>query len=184
MLAYFASDEGGFYDTSDDHETLITRPRELQDNATPSGNAMATTVLLKLGGLGVEPRYTELARKTLAPMQSIMAQYPLGFAQWLQALAYDLARPREIALVGDPGSQDTRAMLDALRTSYLPSKVVLLKAPGEAGEAITRLAPFLGEHRQMDGRATAFVCTDRFCRSPTTDTAEMLEQMAGPPVPS
>jgi uncharacterized protein YyaL (SSP411 family) len=45
MIARFRAEDGGFYDTSDDHETLITRPRELQDNATPSGNAMAAAVL-------------------------------------------------------------------------------------------------------------------------------------------
>jgi uncharacterized protein YyaL (SSP411 family) len=110
MIAHFRALDGGFYDTSDDHEALITQPRELQDNATPSGNAMAAAVLLKLGGLAVEPRYTELAREALAPMQSMMAQYPLGFAQWLQALSYDRASPREVALAGDVGAEDTRGL--------------------------------------------------------------------------
>ena len=48
MIEHFSAPGGGFYDTSDDHEALIVRLRELQDNAVPSGNAMATFVLLRL----------------------------------------------------------------------------------------------------------------------------------------
>ena len=169
MIEHFQTPNGGFYDTSDDHEALIILPRELQDNATPSGNAMATTVLLKLGGLGVEPRYTELARKTLAPMQSIMAQYPLGFAQWLQALAYDLARPREIALVGDPGSQDTRAMLAVLRDGYRPNQVLALGRLDQAAPAV----PLLLHRTPVDGHATAYLCVRMVCQPPVTDPEEL-----------
>ena len=89
----------GFYDTSDDHEALITRPRDLQDNATPSGNAMAVTTLLKLAGFTNDLRYVDIAQQALAQMQPMMRKYPLGFGQWLQALSYTLAKPREIAIV-------------------------------------------------------------------------------------
>ena len=70
-----------FYDTSEDHETLITRPRDLQDNATPSGNAMAVTALLKLVGFTNDLRYVDIAYRALAQMQPMLAQYPLGFGQ-------------------------------------------------------------------------------------------------------
>jgi hypothetical protein len=63
MLTHFQASEGGFFDTSDDHETLITRPRDLQDNATPSGNAMAVTALLKLAGLTNEVRTIDIAHE-------------------------------------------------------------------------------------------------------------------------
>ena len=102
----------------------------------------------------------------------------------MSALDIALGSAREVVIVGDIGAGDTRAMLGALRSTYLPNKVVLLRTPGETGEAIVRLAPFLAEHHQIDGKATAYVCTDRFCRSPTTDPARMLEQLAGPDVPS
>ena len=105
MIEHFSA-AGGFYDTSDDHEWLIVRPRELQDNAVPSGNGMAATALSKLAGLANKPRYAELAHQVLAQMQPMMAQYPLGFGQWLQALAYALSQPREIAIVGEPDAND------------------------------------------------------------------------------
>jgi hypothetical protein len=64
MLEHFAHSDGTLYDTSDDHETLITRPRDLQDNATPSGNAMAVTALLTLTGLTNELGYRHFAPGT------------------------------------------------------------------------------------------------------------------------
>ena len=93
MLEHFAGSDAALYDTSDDHETLITRPRNLQDNATPSGNAMAAATLLKLAGFTSDPRYVDTARNTLGQMRPMMAQYPLGFGPWLQALACAPSKP-------------------------------------------------------------------------------------------
>jgi uncharacterized protein YyaL (SSP411 family) len=165
MIAHFGARDGGFYDTSDDHETLITRPRELQDSATPSGNAMAAVVLLKLGGLAVEPRFTELARESLGPMQSMMAQYPLGYAQWLQAASYDLAQPREIALVGDVQAEDTRGLLAVLRQGYRPHQVLAVVDPALG----TPVVPLLLHRTPVDGRAAAYVCVNRVCQPAITD---------------
>jgi uncharacterized protein YyaL (SSP411 family) len=144
----------GFYDTSDGHEALIVRPRELQDNAVPSGNAMAALGLARLAGLAVEPRYLELALAALGPMQEMLAWYPLGFAQWLTALGYVLAHPREVSIVGDVEAADTQALLDACATGYRPHQVVALGEPGV--ELVT--VPVLEGRGPIDGRATAYVC--------------------------
>ena len=165
LIAHFGASEGGFYDTSDDHEELITRPRELQDNAVPSGNAMAAWVLLRLSGLALEPRYLSLARDALIPMQALLAQYPLGFGQWLQALTYALSSPREIAVVGDPSAVDTRALLSVLRGGYRPHQVVAVGDP--AGE--TPVVPILRHRTPVDGRATVYVCVKMVCQPPVTD---------------
>ena len=158
--------DGGFYDTSDDHETLITRPRDLQDNATPSGNAMAATALLKLAGFTNELRYVDIAHQALAQMQPMMAQYPLGFGQWLQALAYALSQPREIAIVGDSATvADTQALLSVVRDGYRPFQVVALGAPDPQGAAV----PLLKDRRLVAGRAAAYVCVNFTCRIPVTD---------------
>jgi uncharacterized protein YyaL (SSP411 family) len=165
MLDHFTAEEGGFYDTSDDHEVLITRPRELQDNAVPSGNAMAASVLLRLGGLAVEPRFADVARSALVSVQSLAGQYPLGFGQWLQALSYALSSPREIALVGDPSAADTRALLAVLRDGYRPNQVVALAVSGGEGFPV----PILRYRTPVDGRATAYVCVKMVCQPPVTD---------------
>jgi uncharacterized protein YyaL (SSP411 family) len=178
MIAHYQSPEGAFYDTSDDHETLITRPRDLQDNATPSGNAVAITALLKLAGFINELCYVDIAHQALAQMQTMMSQYPLGFGQWLQALAYALSKPREIAIVGGPDSADTEALLNVVRDGYRPFQVVALGAPdgGNATDAVGSIAtvPLLQDRGLVDGEAAAYVCRGFTCQAPVT-TAEALE---------
>lgn len=169
MIEHFSAPDGGFFDTSDDHEELITRPRELQDNAVPSGNAMAALGLLHLAGLAVEPRYAELAHRSLVQMQPMLAQYPLGFGQWLIALDYALSHPHEIAIVGDPDATDTRALLNVSAVGYRPHQVLALGAPDSEPSAI----PLLQGRNQIEGRATAYVCVDFACRSPVTDPAAL-----------
>jgi uncharacterized protein YyaL (SSP411 family) len=170
MIKHFSAPVG-FFDTSDDHETLIVRPRELQDNAVPSGNGMAALVLSRLAGLAVEPRYLELARGMLAPMQEMLARYPLGFAQWLIALDYVLAHPREVSIVGDAQAVDTQALLDACATGYRPHQIIALGEPGV--EPVT--VPILEGRGPIDGRATAYVCIDFVCQRPVTGPEELLE---------
>ena len=165
MIAHYAAPIG-FFDTSDDHEELIIRPRETQDNATPSGNAMAATVLPRLAGLAVEPQYTDLAERSLAAMQTLMARHPLGFGQWLVAGAYLLSTPREIAILGDPESPEFRALLAAGQSGYRPHQVV---AAGQPRDHVS----LLQDRTLLDGRATAYVCVDFTCRRPVNDPATL-----------
>ena len=173
MIEHFSAPEGGFYDTSDDHETLITRPRDLQDNATPSGNAMAVTTLLKLVGFTNEPRYVELAHQSLAQVQSMMAQYPLGFGQWLQALSYALSPPKEIAIVGEPDVDDTQALLAVAQDGYRPFQVLALGAPSPQPSPV----PLLQDRGLLDGQAAAYVCRNLTCQAPVTEPEALRAQL-------
>jgi uncharacterized protein YyaL (SSP411 family) len=165
MLEHFSDSEGTLYDTSDDHETLITRPRDLQDNATPSGNAMAVTALLKLAGFTNDLSYVDIAHRALVQMQPMMAQYPLGFGQWLQALAYTLSQPREIAIIGDPESADTQALLRVVRDGYRPFQVVALEAPSPEGAKV----PLLQDRGLVDGQPAAYTCRNFACQAPVVE---------------
>jgi uncharacterized protein YyaL (SSP411 family) len=185
MIAHYRAPDGGFFDTSDDHETLITRPRDLQDNATPSGNALAVTTLLKLAGFTNDLRYVDIAHQALAQMQPMMSQYPLGFGQWLQALASALSKPREIAIIGDPENADTQALLRVVRRGYRPFQAVALGEPGiddvqlarlrqlpsSTDDKVVRIAavPLLQDRGLIDGRAAAYVCRNFACQAPVTD---------------
>ena len=103
ILARFADPAGGFFDTAADHEVLITRPKDLQDNAVPSGNAMAVTVLLRLAALTGEGRYRDAAEAGLRLVAELAPRHPTFFGQWLVALDFALAEVDEIAIVGDVG---------------------------------------------------------------------------------
>ncbi len=168
MLAHFADPQGGFFDTSDDHEALVTRPKSLQDNAVPSGNALAATVLLKLGAFTGEGRYTDVAEAMLRTLQPVLGKHPTAFGQWLVALTFALGEPKEVAIAGDPAASDTQAMLAVVRRAYRPFQVL---AVGHAGSAV----PLLAGRTKTNGQATAYVCFHFACRQPTTEATELGE---------
>ena len=130
---------------------------------------MAAVALLRLAGLTHEPRYTEIAHAALTPMQSLLAKYPTGFAQWLTALDYALSQPREIAIVGDPEAPDTRSLLEICAQGYRPHQIV---AAGIAGTEESGV-PLLRDRGQIEERATAYVCVDFACQAPVTDPADL-----------
>jgi uncharacterized protein YyaL (SSP411 family) len=165
MLARFAdTNAGGFYDTSSDHERLISRPKDIFDNATPSGNAVAADVLLRLALLTDNDRYREAAEGTLELLREPMLRYPLGFARSLSAVDFLLGRPKEVAIVGTPGAEDSEALLREVFTPFVPNKVV---AGGSAA------IPLLENRAPLEGRATAYVCEHYVCAAPTTDPATL-----------
>ena len=111
ILARFEDPAGGFFDTAVDHETLITRPKDPQDNAVPSGGAMATTVLLRLAAWTGEGRYREAAERALGTVAPFLVRYPTGFAQWLVAAAFAASDVVEVAVVGEPAEAATQELL-------------------------------------------------------------------------
>jgi uncharacterized protein YyaL (SSP411 family) len=128
---------------------------------------MAATTLLKLAGFTNDVHYVDIAHQALAQMQTptgggMMRQYPLGFGQWLQALAYALSQPREIAIVGDPDSANTQALLNVVRDGYQPFQVVALGPPGAQLPAV----PLLLDRGLVNGQAAAYVCDAPFQGAP------------------
>ncbi len=171
MRSHFAdTDNAGFYDTRDDHEQLIHRPKDIQDNAIPSGNAMAAHVLLKLALLTGEMDYRETAERSLRNVGKLLAQYPSGFGEWLNAASLVVAESREVALVGD--SQQLAPLLDVVRAAYRPFQVV---AAGPEGESAT--VPLLENRPRVDGAGTAYVCRGFVCEAPVTDPGELESRL-------
>jgi len=171
MLTHFEDPAGGFFDTSDDHEMLLHRPKDTQDNATPSGNSMAAGVLLTLSLYTGEGRYWDVAESMVAALAEPMMRYPGAFSHWLCAAALIMAEPREVAIVGDPAAADTRELLDVLESRYRPSLVVAV-GPGD-----TTAVPLLADRPQLDGRATAYVCRRLACLNPVTQPEALAEQL-------
>ncbi|MBI4786458.1 MAG: thioredoxin domain-containing protein [Chloroflexi bacterium] len=172
MLELFSDPRGGFYDTSHEAEQLVTRPKDVQDNAVPSGNAMAATVLLKLGAYTGESRYTKAAERALQLVQKALAVAPLGFAQWLCALDFALGKPKEIAIVGDP--QGTRELLNVVYREYRPNQVVAYATEGDASAI-----PLLRTRVSLKNRATAYVCQNFTCQLPVTEPDALAAQLNG-----
>ncbi len=171
ILGHFADPAGGFFDTADDGETLIVRPKDIQDNATPSGGSMTATVLLRLAALTGDDRYRVAADGALGTAGPFLARYPTGFAQWLCALELAHATVTEVAIVGDAADEGTRRLLDVARRGYHPMRVLALSATPDASAV-----PLLHHRFELHGRPTAFVCRHFACRQPVHEP-EALEAL-------
>ena len=174
ILDRFMDPEGGFFDTRDDHEHVLVRPRQLQDSAVPSGNALAADVLLRLATYTGEHRYRDAAEKILHAMSALMKQYPSSFGHWLSIAAYYLAPPVLVAVVGFPEASDTLDLLDVLFSRYRPHVEIAFTAP--EGEAMQHI-PVLKGREMRDGHATAYMCHGFSCRPPVVDAGELEEQL-------
>ncbi|MFN8533658.1 MAG: thioredoxin domain-containing protein [Dehalococcoidia bacterium] len=174
MLALFWDETlPGFFDTATDHEALISRPRDVFDNATPSGNSTAVDVLLRLAILTGSPRFDQVATTVLQALTSLMNRAPAAFGRLLTALEFALSEPPEIVVVGDPAQPATLALLERVQRPYRPNKVVVLVAPGE-----TVPSPLAEGKALIDGRPTAYVCRNYLCNAPVTDPDALAEQLS------
>ncbi|HEU0013199.1 MAG TPA: thioredoxin domain-containing protein [Longimicrobium sp.] len=172
---FWEEDEGAFYDTANDAEQLVIRPRDLFDNATPSGNSAAVFALLRLAELLGEERYSRVAVRVLESLADAANRYPQAFGHLLCALDFHLAVPREVAFVGTPGDADTDALLRVPARAYLPNTTFALRRPDDA--AAEEPIPLLRGRTARDGRPTAYVCERMACRQPVTEPAELAAQL-------
>ncbi len=166
VLAHFAAPEGGFFDTSDDHEALIARPRNLQDNATPSGSSMMSKVLIKLMAYTGEARYEDAARPTLVGLASTMQEYPTAFGEALNAADLLIRGIKEVALVGNPAEAETQTLLDVLYSAYRPNMITAL-SPEDADE--NAVPALLAYRTHVNRKPAAYVCERFVCKRPVTE---------------
>jgi uncharacterized protein YyaL (SSP411 family) len=174
---FWDAESGTFYDTPADHEKLVTRPRDIYDNATPSGTSVAVDVLLKLALLLDRNDYRQRSEAVLENLSGGMEKLPGAFGRLLSALDFHLSRPREVAIIGEPESSDTKALVDTVYSRYLPNKVVAGRA--EEDDESAGLVPLLADRPTRGGDATVYVCEGYACQSPTTKPEELETQLVG-----
>jgi hypothetical protein len=165
-IARFGDPErGGFYSTSDDHEELIARRKEIGDHPIPSGNSAAALGLLRLEALTGERSYGEQAEGVLRLFARAAPRQPDAFAHLLRALDFQLAPTREVALIGD----DLKELAAVVRSSYRPHLVLA------GGPESSSVPPLLADRPQLDHRPTAYVCEHFTCQAPVTDPGALSE---------
>jgi uncharacterized protein YyaL (SSP411 family) len=175
LQSFWDDEQGIFFDTAADAEQLVIRPRDLFDNATPSGNSAAVNALLRLAELVGDERYSRVARRVLESLADTMARVPAGFGHLLSALDFHLATPTEVAFVGTPGEAESDALLRVVGRAYLPNTVTVLRRARESGDE--ELIPLLRGRTAREGRATAYVCERFACQQPVTDPAALAAQL-------
>ena len=169
MVASFWDPETSvFFDTAHDHERLITRPREVTDNATPAGTSMAVELLLRLAELSRDTDMQRRATWTLETMAAPLAQHGPAFGYLLGAADLAIHGATEVAIVGDLTSTDFQALTAAVARHYLPALVLAGGPPGSgAGIALVE------DREAREGRATGYVCRQYLCAEPTSDPARL-----------
>ena len=164
-----------FYDTGKDQEHLVVRPRDVFDNAYPSGNAVASDVLLRLGILLDREDFRERSEAILRSVAGLMRQMPTGFGHMLSVLDMYLGPVHEVAIVGEPEDPHTQALVAAAFAPYQPNRVVALLPPSQPDWATT--VPLLAHKHPVNGQAAAYVCQNYTCHAPTTDPVELRETL-------
>ena len=159
ITEFWDQENGGFFFTSNDHEELIVRNKDFVDNATPSGNSVAADVLLKLAKIYGEEKYERFAVTTLRLAAGQIRRFPSGFGRALGAMEFLISDVKEVAIVGERGSDAAKEVW----ADYRPFKVV---APGGN-------VPLLEGRDALDGKATVYVCENFVCQRPVTDVAEL-----------
>ena len=181
MIDLFWDDASGqLYDTGRDHEELIVRPRDVSDNAAPSGSSMATDVLLRLAILTGDDEYRRRAAAALRSVRELVARFPTGAGHWLCALDFYLSTVKEIVVIGDPADQATGELLAEVHRSYLPNRILVgsgAETIGPSDESESTI-PLLEERGRIGGRPTVYVCRNYVCNLPVTEPAALAAQLA------
>jgi uncharacterized protein YyaL (SSP411 family) len=176
MLKYFWDEKtGGLFFTPDDGEPLIVRKKEFYDGAIPSGNSVAMLNLLRLGRFTGNSDLEERAVKIGRVFSNEVKQIPSGFTQLMVSVDFGVGPSYEVVIVGKSEAKDTDDMLKALRSRFVPNKVTIFRPTEKKSPEIDKLAEFVQYQASIDGKATAYVCVNYACKTPTTEVNKMLE---------
>ncbi|BCJ52138.1 hypothetical protein Asp14428_36130 [Actinoplanes sp. NBRC 14428] len=164
-LAHFGTGGGGFYDTADDAERLVTRPADPTDNATPSGLAAVCAGLVAYSALTGRTSYREAADAALETVAPLIGSHPrfAGYSATVAEAA--LAGPYEIAVA--TRNPDGDALLAAAHRYAPPGTVIVAGAPDTPG------VPLLADRPLIGGGSTAYVCRGFVCDRPVTTATEL-----------
>ncbi len=174
LIADFWDEASGtLFDTADEHDRTVARPRSIVDNATPSANAVAADVLLRLALLTGEADYDRRARSILRAVAPALDRQPSAFGRMLSAVDRSLSAPIDAVIAGEPADEATAELRHAVAGPYAPDLVIAASPPDGslAGWSL------FDAKVPRDGRATAYVCRGYACEAPTTDPREATAQV-------
>ncbi len=195
MITHFGDAAGdGFFFTADDHEQLISRQKDIQDSATPSGNSMAATALVRLGKLTGRGEYVDAALGAMRSAVGLMQKHPTAAGQMLLALDMYLGPTPEIVILGELDSAATQKILQSLRQQFVPNKVVAFRSRNDQTDAtrsaaldpmfagrtqplVTGLTPQASSRNPQSSllaEPTVFICENFVCQAPVAGVEAVL----------
>ena len=173
MLDSFRDPSGGFYDTAASAQPLLYRPKDVQDNATPSGNALACEALLKIAALTGRADYRDAAERSLGVAADTIRRFPTAFGRWLSAADFALSEGKQVALLY-PGTRDSlQSFREVIDAKYRPNLVVAASAYPPSNDA----PPLLADRMPLGMKPTAYVCENFVCKLPVDTPQELRDQL-------
>jgi uncharacterized protein YyaL (SSP411 family) len=162
-------EKGGWFTTGKNHESLIARLKNPHDGALPSGNGVQALNLLRLSEITARGELAKRAERAMLSLGAMVNLYPAAFSQLLLAVDFLAAGPREIAIAGEASNPAVGGMLEEVRRTFLPQRVVILARPGADAD----LLPMVDGKIPGPSGARTYVCRNYACEEPV-DTREAL----------
>jgi len=167
---FWDANDGGWFSTTGKDESVLLRLKEDYDGAEPAASSVSVMNLLTLSHL-VES-FSEKIEPTFGIFSSRVSQSGRVVPMLLAALsAYHTGTP-QLVIVGDPAAQDTNSLYEVVRHRYRPTTIVVPVVP-QSLDKTAALLPWIAGMKMVDGRATAYLCRDFTCESPTTEAGEL-----------
>jgi uncharacterized protein YyaL (SSP411 family) len=171
VIEEFSDDANGlFFDSSSKAEALVTRPRDIQDGAVPSGNSIMALALIELGHMTMDEEYTQRAEAILRPLVSLATSQPLGLSKALCGIEAYLASAQEIAIAAKQGDDRILEFQKVYFDRYNPNSIIGLATDGD--EAAIAGMPVLEYRPLRNGEPAAYLCEHFTCMPPVTTVDE------------
>lgn len=175
IATHFADPAGGFFLTEEGTADLLVRPKELFDNATPSGNSVAAYVCARLWAMTGDAAWRDLAQGAINAAGEFVLRAPSAFGWLLQAWQFLHAPPIEIVVSGPLDDPATQELLTTARSFYLPHRVLLHATP----EFATHF-PLIAARPSVEGMPAAYVCREQACQAPVTSAEALFRLLQAP----
>jgi uncharacterized protein YyaL (SSP411 family) len=179
-LAHFWDDkDGAFFLSADDAEQLVVRAKDIQDGATPAGNSVALTNLVRLAEILDSDDLRERAVRSMQALAGSVRQAPLAFNRLLLAVDLYYSPRTQVVIVGPLSDLETWGLIQTANQGYDPYRTVLLAdATARGAEALRERVPLLQGKMPVRGQATAYVCRDRTCGKPASSPEELRDALS------
>ena len=168
---FWDSDNGGFYSTAGEDPSILIRMKEDYDGAEPSPNSIAVLNLLRLSQMAGNETWRGMAQRSIQAFERRLLSTPHAMPQMMAAVNFYLDKPKQILIAGQRNSPDTKAILREVHKRFIPNKILFLADGGPAHQRLSAGLEILDSLRQVDGKATAYICEDYVCKLPTNDVA-------------
>jgi uncharacterized protein len=177
LQRFWSARDAVLHDAAEDGDPLVVRPRDLFDNATPSGTSAGVEALAELAALTGDDRFREAAERASRAVAGLAEQMPMGFGNLLSVIDDLSASPREVAVVGREGADATESLLRTLGEHFLPGVPVASTGPERVEEDSAEVPLLAGRALPHGTEAAAFVCERYTCRRPVATPRELAAEL-------